>query len=147
VPGQAKGVWNLIEEDLKESGVTDITGKYGPRLVEQERCAYIRPTIAHCKSPECAIAKKEYMFPFATVVECPQDQMLAKIGPTLVGTVITNDEKLIRAASDCTHIDRLNIGPIPTIKLDWLQPHEGNIIDFLFRNRAYQVTEERLATA
>jgi hypothetical protein len=61
--------------------------------------------------------------------------------------VITNDENLIRSASDCTHIDRLNIGPIPTIKLDWLQPHEGNIIDFLFRNRAYQLTEDRLAKA
>jgi len=23
--------------------------------------------------------------------------------------------------------------------LNWLQPHEGNIIDFLYRNRAYQV--------
>ena len=33
---------------------------------------------------------------------------------------------------------RLNIGPIPTIKLDWLQPHEGNIVDFLFRARAFQ---------
>jgi acyl-CoA reductase-like NAD-dependent aldehyde dehydrogenase len=77
VPGQAQGVWNMIAEDLKESGVTDVTGKYGPRLVEQERCAYIRPTVVHCASPENAIAKKEYMFPYATVVQCPQDQMLA----------------------------------------------------------------------
>ncbi|MCA9270517.1 MAG: aldehyde dehydrogenase family protein [Planctomycetales bacterium] len=146
VPGQAPAVWSMIEEDLKESGVTDMTGKYGARLVELERCAYIRPTIVHCASPDAAIAKKEYMFPFSTVVECPQDQMLAKIGPTLVGTVITNNEKLIRAAGDAVHIDRLNIGPIPTIKLDWLQPHEGNIIDFLFRGRAYQVTEERFAS-
>jgi acyl-CoA reductase-like NAD-dependent aldehyde dehydrogenase len=145
VAGQAQGVWNMIAEDLKESGVTDVTGKYGPRLVEQDRCAYIRPTIVHCAAPENAIAKKEYMFPFATVVQCPQDQMLAKIGPTLVGTIITNDDKLIKASSDATHIDRLNIGPIPTIKLDWLQPHEGNIIDFLFRSRAYQVTDQRLA--
>ena len=36
-------------------------------------------------------------------------------------------------------VDRLNIGPLKTIALNWLQPHEGNIIDFLFRNRAYQV--------
>ena len=36
------------------------------------------------------------------------------------------------------HMDRLNIGPIPTTRLNWLQPHEGNIIYFLFRNRAYQ---------
>jgi hypothetical protein len=32
----------------------------------------------------------------------------------------------------------LNLGPIPTIKLNWLQPHEGNIVDFLFRARAFQ---------
>ena len=145
VPGMASAVWGMIEEDLKEDGVTHCTEKYGSRLEEKERCAYLRPTIVHCTSPEAAIAKKEFMYPFSTVVECPQDQFLKKIGPTLVGTVITEDENLIRAASDATHIDRLNIGPIPTIKLDWLQPHEGNIIDFLFRSRAYQVPAEKLA--
>jgi hypothetical protein len=39
----------------------------------------------------------------------------------------------------------LNIGPIPTTRLDWLQPHEGNIVDFLFRARAFQTPRERLA--
>jgi acyl-CoA reductase-like NAD-dependent aldehyde dehydrogenase len=138
VHGQAKAVWGMIEADLKESGVTDMTSSYGARLVELERCAYIRPTIVHCDSSENAIAKKEYMFPFSTVVRCPQEEMLAKIGPTLVGTVITKDEKLMRQCVDATHIDRLNLGPIPTTKLNWLQPHEGNIIDFLYRNRALQ---------
>lgn len=142
VPGMAKAVWGMIEKELAESGVTHTTEQYGPRLVEQERCAYLRPMIVHCDSPEREIAKKEYMFPFSTVVECPQDQMLAKIGPTLVCSVISNDQKLIDAATDATHIDRLNIGPIPTSRLNWLQPHEGSIIDFLFRSRAYQVTEE-----
>jgi len=33
----------------------------------------------------------------------------------------------------------LNIGPIPTNRINWLQPHEGNLIEFLFRSRAYQV--------
>ena len=65
--------------------------------------------------------------------------MLETIGPTLVCTGITKNEKFSEQLSDATHIDRLNIGPIPTTKLNWLQPHEGNIIDFLFRNRAYQV--------
>ena len=37
-----------------------------------------------------------------------------------------------------TYIDRLNLGPVPTIKLNWLQPHEGSIVDFLFRARAFQ---------
>lgn len=138
-------VWDMIEADLRETGVTHSTEPYGPRLVEKERCAYLRPTIVHCTSPEQAIAKKEYMFPFSTVVECPQDKMLEKIGLTLVCTAITNNEKLQQALTDATHIDRLNIGPIPTTKLDWLQPHEGNIVEFLYRARAYQVTEDKLA--
>ena len=142
VPGMGKAVWAMIEADLKESGVTDMTAPYGDRLVEQERCSYLRPMIVHCNAPEREIAKKEYMFPFSTVVECPEDQMLAKIGPTLVCTGITNNQKLIDQLTDATHIDRLNIGPIPTSRLNWLQPHEGSIIDFLFRSRAYQVTEE-----
>lgn len=141
-PGMAKAVWGMIEKDLTESGVTDMTKEYGDRLVEQERCAYLRPVIAHADSPDREIVKKEYMFPFATVVQCPQNQMLQKIGTTLVGTVITNDEAFARAATDSTSIDRLNIGPIPTNRLNWLQPHEGNIIDFLFRSRAYQTTTQ-----
>jgi hypothetical protein len=32
----------------------------------------------------------------------------------------------------------LNLGPVPTIRLNWLQPHEGNIVDFLYRPRALQ---------
>ncbi len=115
-----------------------MTAKFGPRLVEKERCAYLRPWIIHCDSPDRQIANTEYMFPFATVVECPQDQMLEKIGQTLVGSAVTNDEKWSRQLTDATNIDRLNIGPIPTIKLDWLQPHEGNIVEFLFRPRAFQ---------
>ena len=78
------------------------------------------------------------MFPFATVVECPQDEMLAKIGPTLVCSGITEDPKFQRALLDSESIDRLNLGPVPTTKLDWLQPHEGNIVEFLYKARAFQ---------
>jgi acyl-CoA reductase-like NAD-dependent aldehyde dehydrogenase len=138
VPGQGEGVNNDIEAALKEPGVTDMTAKYGPRMDKRERCTYLRPTIMHSDSPDTAMAKKEYMFPFATVVKCPQDKMLEKIGPTLVCSAITEDRKFQRALIDATHIDRLNIGPVPTIKLNWLQPHEGSIVDFLFRARAFQ---------
>ena len=137
--GVAQSVWGMIENDLKETGVTDLTSKFGPRLVEHQRCAYLRPVIVHCDSPEREVVKKEYMFPFASVVKCPQDQMLAKIGSTLVGTVITENDAFKHAAADCGHIDRLNLGASPTNRLNWLQPHEGNIIDFLFRNRALQI--------
>jgi acyl-CoA reductase-like NAD-dependent aldehyde dehydrogenase len=139
IPGAAKAIWGQIEAGLKAPGVTHATAAYGDRLVEGERCGWLRPTVVHCASPEPEIAKAEYMFPFVSVVECPQERMLETIGPTLVCSAITNDTAFQRRLVDCTHIDRLNLGPIPTTKLDWLQPHEGNIIDFLYRSRALQV--------
>lgn len=144
VPKQADGVWADIENDIKQPGTQHMTAKFGPRLVKRERCDYLRPTVIHCDSPEVPAAKKEYMFPFCTVVQCPQDQMLAKIGPTLVCSAITEDKKFQKALLDATHIDRLNIGALPTIKLNWLQPHEGNIVDFLFRARAFQFDKDTL---
>jgi acyl-CoA reductase-like NAD-dependent aldehyde dehydrogenase len=144
VPGIANAVWEMIESDLRAEGVTDMTAAYGPRLVEQPRCAYIRPMIVHSASPDTDVAGREYMFPFTTVVECPQDQMLQKIGPTLVCSAITREQAFVQQLTDAIHIDRLNVGPIATTKLNWLQPHEGNIIDFLFRSRAYQVSDEFL---
>ena len=56
-----------------------------------------------------------------------------------MATALTTEEPAFtRALLDARNIDRLNIGPVPTIKLNWLQPHEGNIVDFLFRPRAFQ---------
>lgn len=140
VKGQAEAISNDIDEACKQPGVTEVTAKYrgGPRWIPQERCDYLRPTIVHCTSAEPAIAKAEYMFPFSAVVDCPQDKMLSTIGPTLVCTAITKDQKWSQQLLDATNIDRLNIGPLKTIQLNWLQPHEGNIIDFLFRERAFQ---------
>ncbi|MCI0640515.1 MAG: aldehyde dehydrogenase family protein [Gemmataceae bacterium] len=139
VPGQADQINAQIDQDVKEEGVHDMTAKFGPRLVKKDRCDYLRPTVILCDSPEKAAAKKEYMFPFVSVVQCPQSEMLEKIGPTLVCSAITEDVKFQRALADAVHIDRLNIGPLKTIALNWLQPHEGSIVDFLFRARAFQL--------
>ena len=126
---------------LKESGVDEATAKFheNGRLEERERCDYLLPTVIHCQSPNVAAAKKEYMFPFVTVVECSQDKMLESVGSTLVATALTSDQGFQNALLDARNVDRLNIGPIPTFKLNWLQPHEGNIVDFLFRPRAFQM--------
>ena len=144
VPGQAQAIHASILEKMKEDGVTDMTAKFGSRLVEKERCAYLRPWVIHGNSPARKIAQTEYMFPYVTVIQCPQSEMIEKIGSTLVCSAITSDKTWERQLIEATNIDRLNIGPIPTIKLDWLQPHEGNIVDFLFRARAFQMPPERL---
>ncbi|MCZ6698858.1 MAG: aldehyde dehydrogenase family protein [Planctomycetota bacterium] len=145
IPGTAEAITNSIDVAAQEDGVTVMTEKFGARAVIKERCGYLRPTVIHCDSPERKLANTEYMFPFVSVVECPQEQMLAKIGPTLVCSAITNDRAWRGQLADAHNIDRLNLGPLPTIKLDWLQPHEGNIVEFLFRARAFQVPPEELA--
>jgi acyl-CoA reductase-like NAD-dependent aldehyde dehydrogenase len=146
VPEMAEGVWKMVQSDMGEAGVTDVTADFGPRFSRHERYATIRPVILHCENPDCEAAKKEYMFPFTTVVQCPQDQLLKKIGQTLVCTAITRDASLIPQLGDAVNIDRLNVGPIPTNRLNWLQPHEGNLIEFLFRSRAYQVPPDQIPT-
>jgi acyl-CoA reductase-like NAD-dependent aldehyde dehydrogenase len=143
VPGAADAISQAIDADLQAPGVTDVTAKHRniSRIIKEGRADYLLPTIVHCDSPDAAIAQKEYMFPFATVVECPQATMLDAIGPTLVCSAITCNPEFRRSLIDAVHVDRLNLGPVPTIQLNWLQPHEGNLIDFLFRARAFQTAE------
>src|SRR5580765_2716642 len=143
VPGVADAISQAIDADLQAPGVTDVTARHreGPRVLKQGRADYLLPTVVHCESPDAAAAQKEYMFPFVTVVQCPENQLLDKIGPTLVCTAVTDTPALRRRFLDATHIDRLNLGPVPTNQLNWRQPHEGNLIDFLFRARAFQTAD------
>ncbi len=140
VTGVAESISQSIDADLEAPGVRDVTAMYrdGKRVVDAGLADYLLPTVIHAESPEAAIAGKEYMFPFVSVVECPEAEMIRAIGPTLVCSAITNDDGFRRRLVDAVNIDRLNLGPVPTTKLNWLQPHEGNIIDFLFRARAFQ---------
>lgn len=140
VPGAAEAISASIDADLQGAGVTEVTANYrsGGRLVKQGRADYLLPTVLHCESPDAPAAHKEYMFPFVSVVQCPEARMLEAIGPTLVCTALTGNEAFRRRLLDAVHVDRLNFGPVPTTQLNWLQPHEGNLIDFLFRARAFQ---------
>ncbi len=142
MPGAAEAMNAQINDGCESPAVTEVTAKYrdGGRLVQHERCDFLRPTILHVSDPDDPMANTEFMFPFASVVDCPQDQFIKKAGYTLVCTAITQDEKFKRNLIDAVTIDRLNLGEVRTYQLNWLQPHEGNIIDFLFRSRAFQTS-------
>ena len=109
-----------------------------PRLQTIGRVAYLLPTIIRCDRDH-ALANKEFLFPYASVLECPQAEIPDAIGPTLVATVLTRGKKFARAMMAAQNIDRLNVGPIPTYQLSWDQPHEGNLFEHLYRQRAFQV--------
>jgi acyl-CoA reductase-like NAD-dependent aldehyde dehydrogenase len=137
-PAMPQRMNQLIEGLLP--GAEDLVEKHRgtPRLQMIGRVAYMLPTIIWCDR-EHALATREFLFPYASVIECPQDEIPDAIGDTLVCTAITKDPKFQRKLMACDHIDRLNIGPIPTYKLSWDQPHEGNLFEHLYRQRAFQI--------
>ncbi len=130
-----------IEEGLRVPGARDATAEYrnGSRKVLFEGATFLRPTIIHCESFAHPLANREFLFPYASVVQVPQAEMLATIGPSLVVTAITHDKTFIEELMACRQIDRLNIGPIPTMKISWDQPHEGNLFEFLYKRRSLEV--------
>lgn len=139
-PKMADFIEGQIEEGLKTSGATDVTAKYrgGPRRVEFEGGVYLRPTIVRCDSFAHPLANREFLCPYASVVEVPQSEMLGKLGYTLACTAITKDPAFIAQLEAFPEIDRLNIGPLSTMKISWDQPHEGNMFEFLWKRRSIE---------
>jgi acyl-CoA reductase-like NAD-dependent aldehyde dehydrogenase len=129
-----------IENGLSTSGASDVTAKYrtGPRKVEFGGGVYLRPTIVLCDSFAHPMANKEYLCPYASVVQVPQNEMLGKIGPSLVVTAITRDPAFTEKLLESPLIERLNLGPISTMKISWDQPHEGNMFEFLYKRRSIE---------
>lgn len=139
-PKVAEAINGLVDNLLQTPGARDVSTELrgSPRLVQDGRLAWLLPTIVKVESHDHPLANKEFLFPFASVVECPQDSMLSAIGPSLAVMALTEDPRFTQALLECSHIERLNLGPIPTNRLTWDQPHEGNLFTLLWRQRALQ---------
>jgi hypothetical protein len=98
----------------------------------------MRPTIVRCDSFAHPLANKEFLCPYASVVETPQAEMLKQIGYSLAVSAITKDPSFIEQLEAFREIDRLNIGPVSTMKISWDQPHEGNMFEFLWKRRSIE---------
>jgi acyl-CoA reductase-like NAD-dependent aldehyde dehydrogenase len=139
-PRVAERISAMIDSQLKIDGAEDVTKRLriNDRFVRLDRAAYLLPTIVYCTDPEHPLANSEFLFPFAAVVEVPQNELLKYIGPTLVATVITDDPAFTRDLLASRQIERLNLGVIPTSRISWNQPHEGNLFEHLYKQRAFQ---------
>lgn len=136
----ARRISAMIDSGLGQEGALDVTDQYrqGGRLAEWNESTYLLPTIVRC-GPEHALANREFLFPFASVVEIDEQEIPEALGPTLVVTAITEDMELRRRLLNSPLVGRLNFGAIPTNHIRWDQPHEGNLFDHLYARRAFQV--------
>ncbi len=139
-PGVATRISQMIDQGLTEPGARDVTAsnRGSKRLVIQNGCSYLLPTIVLCEDGQHPLANKEFLFPFASVVKTTQEQIPEVLGPSLVVTAITSDPKLIQKLVSSPNVDRLNIGAVPTSHISWDQPHEGNLFEHLYARRAFQ---------
>jgi len=138
-PKAAHSISLLIDRHLKQSGAIELTS--GERVIELDGCTFLRPTVIWCEDPEHPLANTEFPFPFVSVVEVPAEKLVESIGATLVATVFTEDDELTQELLSTPLIDRLNFGAIPTNQISWDSPHEGNLFEHLYRQRAFQLSD------
>jgi acyl-CoA reductase-like NAD-dependent aldehyde dehydrogenase len=139
-PNVAARISQIIDQGLTEPGARDVTADHRAeeRLTKWNNCSYLLPTIVHCAHPTHPLANKEFLFPFASIVEVPQAELTENLRPSLVVTAITRDPALVQRLVSSPNVDRLNVGPVPTNHVSWDQPHEGNLFEHLYARRAFQ---------
>ena len=130
--GQLSDIQNLSASEAAAAGTA------ARRKVTFDGGTFVRPTIVLCDSFAHPLANREFLCPYASVVQVPQGEMLKHIGYTLAASVITKDPAFIEQVMAYPHIERLNIGPVSTMKISWDQPHEGNMFEFLWQRRSIE---------
>jgi hypothetical protein len=68
----AQRISDSIDADLAD-GAADVTAAYrADRLVQHDGSTYLLPTIVRCDSADHKLANREFLFPFASVIEAPR---------------------------------------------------------------------------
>jgi hypothetical protein len=136
-----------LDRQLAGGGAEDLTARHrsggrGGRVAEVDGCAFLLPTLVWCDDAAHPLAQAEYPFPFVSVVELPEGELVERLGPSLAVTAITDDPQLRRRLLDAAHVDRLSFdSSVPTCRVSWDQPHEGNLFEHLYRRRAFTAAE------
>ena len=139
-PELAHRISEYVDGQLEIDGAHDVSREVRgeDRVVTVDGLTYLVPTVVWCEDPQHPLTRAELLFPFVSVVEVPRGELLHRLGPSLVVSSVTEDPGFTRDLLDCPAIERLNVGAIPTSKVSWDQPHEGNLFSHLYRRRAFQ---------
>jgi acyl-CoA reductase-like NAD-dependent aldehyde dehydrogenase len=137
-PQVAERISAMIDRELETPGAEDVTARLrgSGRVARRGSSTYLLPTLVRCDSPDHPLANREFLFPFASVVPVRPEEIPTRLGPTLAASVLTADQALLDRILASPLVHRLNLGALPTWKLAWDQPHEGNLFEHLYVRRA-----------
>ena len=140
-PETAKRLSAIIDADMvgDTGSARDVSAaaRGSDRVASAHGGTYLLPTVIRCDANH-PLANREFLFPFASVVEVPASDLPACLGDSLVVTCISNDPAFRARFVASPHVDRLNFGPLSTTQIGWDQPHEGNLFEHLYARRAIQ---------
>ena len=150
-PEIARRISSMIDGDMAGEGApardvsAALRGSYpvlrslgeGGRVASAHGGTYLLPTVIRCAADH-PLANREFLFPFASVVEVPESSLPDRLGPSLVVTCISNDPAFRARFVASPHVDRLNFGALSTTQIGWDQPHEGNLFEDRDARRAIQ---------
>lgn len=139
-PEIARRMSSMIDADTGEGApARDVSAEMRghDRVASAHGGTYLLPTVIRCDADH-PLANREFLFPFASVVEVPERSLPDCLGPSLVVTCISNDPAFRARFVASPHVDRLNFGALSTTQIGWDQPHEGNLFEHLYARRAIQ---------
>jgi hypothetical protein len=140
-PDIARRMSSMIDADMGGEGAParDVSAalRGNDRIASAHGGTYLLPTVIRCDADH-ALANREFLFPFASVVEVPERTLPDCLGPSLVVSCISNDPAFRARFVASPHVDRLNFGALSTTQIGWDQPHEGNLFEHLYARRAIQ---------
>lgn len=140
-PETAQRISATIDQDMvAESGTArDVSAaiRGSDRVASAHGGNYLLPTVIRCNADH-PLANREFLFPFASVVQVDASELPDCLGPSLVVTCISNDPAFRARFVASPLVDRLNFGPLSTTQIGWDQPHEGNLFEHLYARRAIQ---------
>ena len=140
-PETGRRISSMIDGDMAgEAGTArdvSATVRDTDRVVSAHGGTYVLPTVIRCDKNH-PLANREFLFPYASVVEVKAEDLPDCLGSSLVVTCISNDPAFRARFVASPHVDRLNFGPLSTTQIGWDQPHEGNLFEHLYARRAIQ---------
>ena len=140
-PDTARRISSTIDSEMaSESGTArdvSASARGSDRVASAHGGTYLLPTVIRCDASH-PLANREFLFPFASVVQVPPADLPDCLGSSLVVTCISNDPAFRARFVASPLVDRLNFGPISTTQIGWDQPHEGNLFEHLYARRAIQ---------
>lgn len=136
---KARAFNDLIDGFVRKGDVIDVTSniRNKPRLIEFDNKGILFPTILLVKNKKSKIFGMELPFPFITVIQLEkEDEILEYAKNTLILSVISDKTELVKNLCYEKSILKVFSGSNVERGYNYLDPHEGYVLDFLNHKKA-----------